>query len=123
VRRITIDSVIDENTIRLEECTLVAGTKDFDDIVGEWEGHRAVYITPKDYRSVLGITPEQARRYKWKSFKEGQVFLLGGFEVTGGKDRKHRFKVSPGRRRFVPVHVMIRKDLEELYFRALERSD
>jgi hypothetical protein len=123
VRRITVDSIIDENQIRLEECTLVDGKRTFNDRVGEWTGHRSVYITPVDYQSALGLTPEQSKKYGWRSFKEGQVFLLGEFEVMGGKRKTYRFKVSPGRHRFVPIHTIIRKDLEELYFRALKRSD
>ena len=123
VRRITVDSVLDADLIRLEVCTLRGEFTDFDDAVGEWRGHRDSYITSDDYHRKLRLTSGQQAKYSFSSFKEGQVFLSGEFEVSGGGKGRKRFKVSPGKRKFMPIHTIIRKDLERLYFEALDRGD
>lgn len=113
VRRITVDERLTDDLVRLAVSRLEEGIEIFYDRQDDWGLERESWARPKDYIQKLGVSPEKAP--SWDSLQEGQLFLVGEFEVVGDRDNPRFFRIHPGGQEFV------RLDLLEEYKEGVKR--
>lgn len=124
VRRITVDEKLFEDIIRLEICELIDGVEEFEDASMYWkdgEAEEGVQINPDNFSNVMGIPQSQTNNWHWKDLKEGQVFLSGSFEVKGEAEALKTFILKPGKEEFIRIDDIVKKEIEKLYYEAIER--
>jgi len=118
VKRITVDEQLAEDLIRFEICSLNEGVEKFFDRVGIWGERKEELIRRTAYSRKLGIP------LLWDTLKEGQVFLLGEFEIIGERTKPKHFKVSPGRKEFIRIDGLrkFRDKIKHTYSDLLARG-
>lgn len=122
VRRITVDSILSGGLVRLEICDLVEGRKRFRDEARSWCNYRDIIVTKKTFKKEMRIPPGQEDGIPWNSLQEGQVYLSGQL-ARPRLEKPEIYIARPGKPLVIRIDRWIRKDLESLYFKALERTD
>jgi hypothetical protein len=97
VKRITVDERLAEDLIRFEICALNKNVEKFFDRVGIWGEKKEELVRRTDYKRMLHL-PQP-----WNTLKEGQVFMLGEFEIIGERTKPKYFKASPGKKEFIRI--------------------
>lgn len=121
VRRITIDEKLSDDLIRLLSSSLKRGFMEFKDRMEYWEEEKEFLVRPNSYAKKMGIPLSDKKKWKWEDFKEGQAFLSGDFGIVDTKKTPGKFMVNPGRKKFINIDDIAKKDIKRLYFKVLER--
>lgn len=118
ITRITVDEILSSDLIRFETCTLSGGIDVFFDEVRNWSDKKDVLVKRKEFRRRLKLP------VGWGELEEGQVYLLGEFEVVCLEGEPNHFKVSPGKSGFVRIDNLpkFRDKLNSMYSELLTRS-
>lgn len=125
VRRITIDEKLAGKLIRVLVAGLKPDVRAFSDDPTYWQEEEEVLVRPDDYLKIMGIPADDAERWPWEDFHEGQVFLQGRFEgdlqkaAEGGE-----FMVNVEKRQedFRSIYSLSKNRVKKVYMSALERS-
>jgi hypothetical protein len=96
VRRITIDERLADDLIRAAICRLAGGLEVFYDRQDDWGRERGAWFRPGDYAAKMGLDAGQAPG--WHTLKEGQVFVVGEFEIVGERSDPSHLRISRGAR-------------------------
>lgn len=120
VRRITIDEKLSDDLVRFVVCSLKQGVENFIDRDEDWEEEREELLQSRDYTQMFGIMAEE---FPWETLKEGQVFLLGGFEVIGDRTAPQCFKVNPERKELLRIDNLeeFKEEIKYLYSEIMKR--
>jgi len=120
VRRITIDEKLSDDLVRFVVCSLKQGVENFIDRDEDWEEEREELLQSRDYTQMFGIMAEE---FPWETLKEGQVFLLGEFEVIGDRTAPQCFKVNPGRKELLRIDNLeeFKEEIKYLYSEIMKR--
>ena len=121
VRRITIDEKLSDDLIRLLSSSLKRGFREFKDRMEYWEEEKELLVRPNSYAKKMGIPLSNKKKWKWEDFKEGQAFLSGNFGIVYTKKTPGKFVVNPGRKKFISIDDLAKKDIKKIYFKALGR--
>jgi hypothetical protein len=117
-----VDEKLSPDLCRFVICFLKEGLESFTDIDYEWQKEREKLVNPRSYSQALYVKKSEAPA--WETLEEGQVFLSGEFEVVGEPTKPERFKISPGRRKFLQVDklALIDDGVRALYSDVLGRG-
>jgi len=141
VFRITVDEVLDQSAVRLLVAPQAVGVEDIavDDLTC-WQDEVPLIATEDDCLNQLGLrggelvaaavkavsgaqtTGKAARREFWHGLKEGQVFLVGSFEVVKRRSGPKRVAVRrKGPKRFLRIDRMtaVKDGGKKLYAEAI----
>jgi hypothetical protein len=97
VTRVTVDEVLSENLVRFETSQLKKENEQFFDDFENWGDKKEVLMHRNQYKRRLHL-PQP-----WDALEEGQVFLVGEFEVVDNQGEPKNFKFSPGKNNFVRI--------------------
>ncbi len=119
VRRMTVDEKLAEGDIRLLVAPLAPKVKEFFDRDSEWDQEYEVRVRPENFVQELGIlVPAE---WPWERLAEGQVFLVGEFEIVGERTAPKYFRVSRGHNEFLRLDDLeeFRQGIKWLYSQVL----
>jgi len=121
VQRITIDEKLTDDLIRLLISPLAKGVKEFYDGKNDWEEEQECFIQPDTYIQEMDIPLSKKEKWPWIDLQEGQVFLSGQFKILGSEEAPKKFVIAPRQEEFLRIDKRVRKDIQQLYSKALER--
>lgn len=121
VRRITVDEKLSDDLVRLLVCKLKTHPAEFHDRPEDWGEERFIFVKSSNYIKKMGIPSSKLSQYQWANFREGQVFLSGQFDFLGDEKFPEKFIVNPKQESFLRIDDLVRENIKQLYFRALER--
>jgi hypothetical protein len=118
VQRITVDEILAEDIIRFEVCDLKENVFEFLYEIDVWGRGWGVVVKGDAYEMELGLP------HPWDQLEEGDVFLLGCFEVVEEEGVPVCFRVNSERRRFLKIDEYdgFRDYVRELYSSVLRRD-
>lgn len=141
VQRVTVDERLDESLVRLLVAPLAEGVEDItEDRLANWEPEKEVLATRRTFRRRLGLPKEDAslrqavkevlgteagrgaaRDLLWRGLKEGQVFLVGQFEVVGPRGEPEAIRAREGANDFLRIDRIpaVKESAKKLYSKAL----
>ena len=121
VYRITVDERLHDDSIRLLRCRLRKGVTRFEDRTKYWRAEKEVLVNSKNFAAKMKIPAEQKKIWEWKNLKEGQVFLTGEFDLAGKGESTGTFEVKRGNKMFISIGDDVKKEVEKLYYKVIER--
>jgi len=136
VYRITVDERLSEDLIRLEVSELIMynTTGEFRDEPEFWEekGSESGEVLARPHESKREskqaskeltevLTDILLSKIQWKDLKDGQVYLLGEFEIKKEKDVNHYF-IRPGASAFEQIDDDVYDHTKILYYEVLGKD-
>lgn len=122
VLRITIDERLADDLVRVLAAKLKGNVTAFNDDPEYWEEEEELLVQPDNYQKEMGMTQDNAKTWPWDKLQEGQVFLLGRFQINRSRKAPTMFRVDPRRRYFRRIDHLIKNLVKKKYLTALERS-
>lgn len=116
VKRISVDEILEDGLIRLLICELKNGVKIFFDGENDWGEEKELIVNKDDYIQKLDILRLKEKNLLWSGLEEGKVYLAGQFR----NKKPDKFEVKSGRLRVLFFDKMIKDEIKQLYFNALE---
>lgn len=137
VYRITVDERLSEDLFRLEVCELLEANKlgEFNDEPSSWielDLHGGEVLARQPLEKGEGL-PEGSdefwsyiyhslfRKIPWKDLKEGQVYLLGAFEIRQTETKKNYF-IRPGASNIEQIDDDVYDQTKILYYKVLGKE-